>query len=272
MNPENKILTSPAIQCSNLQLQYDDRIIIKNFTATINTGEFIGILGPNGSGKTTLFRAILGLLKPAAGEITVLNAFATRGNPVIGYMPQVRANFAASNLNGRAIVAAAVKGYCWGLPILSKQQMQEVDAMLTLVAAQTYADRPIKDLSGGERQRLLLAQALLGKPQILLLDEPLTNLDPRSQENLITLVEDIRRQLQVTILFTAHDVNPLLSVMNRVLYLANSNAKLGTVDEVMTSEQLTRLYGIPIQVVQFEQRLFVFTQEKGVMDHGAHCH
>lgn len=274
MSLENNHINSlPAvITCTHLHVQFNDRIIINDFTATIQAGEFVGILGPNGAGKTTLFRAILGLIKPTSGEILILNQMAKRGNACIGYMPQARMHFSNSNLNGRSFVAAALQGYRWGLPILSRQQHQEVDEVLSLVAAQAFADRPIKVLSGGEKQRLLLAQALLDNPKILLLDEPLTNLDPRSQENLISIIEQIRQQLKVTILFTAHDVNPLIGVMNRVLYLANGNAQIGTLDEVMTSESLTRLYGIPINVVQIENRLFVYTQEKGVMDHDTHHH
>lgn len=263
---------TPAIVCEQLSLTYDDRRIINNFSAEIATGEFIGIFGPNGSGKTTLFRAILGLLKPSAGKIAVLNIPAQRGNSAIGYMPQMRSIASANNFSGRAVVSAAVHGYRWGLPLLTKPQQDEVSRVLTLVAADDFVDRPYAELSGGEKQRLLLAQVLLGNPQIVLLDEPLTNLDPRSQENLITLIQQIQQQLRVTVLFTAHDVNPLLGVMDRVLYLANGNGKLGTVDEVMTSEQLTALYGIPMEVIELKQRLFVFSREKGVTDHVTHCH
>lgn len=260
------------ITLNNLTLAYRDRIIFSDFNAAIERGEFIGIFGPNGAGKSSLLRAILGLLPPTNGTITVLGKPAKRGNPAIGYIPQTREMITGNHLSGRARITASRNGFKLGLPLLNKQQKLEIEWALTLVEAHDYADRPFSQLSGGERQRLLLAQALLDHPQILLLDEPLTNLDPHHQETLIELIQRIRCQLNVTVLFTAHDVNPLLNVMNRVIYFAHGNAAIGPVEEIITSKKLSWLYGTPIEVVQYQQQLFVINTKSGINEHATHHH
>lgn len=260
-----------AIVAHSLSLAYGPQSILHDFTAQIRHGEFIGVFGPNGAGKSTLLKAILGLIKPSQGELFILDKPIKRGNISIGYLPQMRSQLPYTQFNGRAIIASAKSGYRWGMPLLTRAQQQEITRVIELVEAQDYADRPFYQLSGGERQRLLLGQALLDNPQILLLDEPLANLDPRYQESLLDLVQRLQQQLKITVLFTAHDVNPLLGVMNRVLYLARGNAALGTVQQVITSEQLSALYQSPIEVIRYQQRLFVISKERGIIDYGAHC-
>ncbi|MDF2867777.1 MAG: znuB [Gammaproteobacteria bacterium] len=260
-----------AITAKGLSLAYGQQTILHDFSAQIQHGEFIGVFGPNGAGKSTLLKAILGLIKPSQGELLILDKPVKRGNICIGYLPQMRSQLPHTQFNGRAIISSAKLGYRWGMPRLSQAQQQEITRVIELVEAQDYVDRPFYQLSGGERQRLLLGQALLDNPQILLLDEPLANLDPRYQESLLDLVQRLQRQLKMTVLFTAHDVNPLLGVMNRVLYLARGNAALGTVQQVITSEQLSALYQAPIDVIQYQQRLFVISKERGIIDYGAHC-
>lgn len=267
------LITPPvnAIVAHDLSLAYGQQSILHDFTAQIRHGEFIGVFGPNGAGKSTLLKAILGLIRPSQGELFILDKPIKRGNIHIGYLPQMRSQLPYMQFNGRAIIASAKSGYRWGMPMLNRAQQQEITRVIELVEAQDYADRPFYQLSGGERQRLLLGQALLDNPQILLLDEPLANLDPRYQESLLDLIQRLQQQLKMTVLFTAHDVNPLLGVMNRVLYLARGNAALGTVQQVITSEQLSALYQAPIEVIRYQQRLFVMSKERGIIDYGAHC-
>lgn len=261
------------IKIVNLNLAFATRPILTNFSAIIEPGEFIGIFGPNGSGKTTLLRAILGLMPISVGSIQVLNKSARRGHPEIGYVPQTRTINHTSQLSGRARVTAAINGFKWGLPIINKKQRDEIERVLTIVGARDYADEPFAQLSGGERQRLLLAQALINHPKILLLDEPLINLDPRHQDALVALVQHIRLEQNVTVLFTAHDFNPLIEVMSRVIYLARGNAAIGTVKEIVTNEKLSWLYGMPIEVIRYQKRLFVISQEKGeIVTDVAHCY
>lgn len=261
-----------AIEIFDLTLNYGNRTVIADFNATIESGEFIGIFGPNGAGKSTLLRAILGLIKPYSGSIQIFGRPVHQGDPEIGYLAQTLQSRASHQLSGRTRIAASLNGQKWGLPLLNKNQKQEITRILKLLNAEEYADRPYTELSGGERQRLLLAQALLHKPRVLLLDEPLTNLDPRYQESLIQIIKNIQQTEKVTVLFTAHDLNPLLGVMDRIIYLARGKGAIGSIDEIVTDKKLSWLYGTPIEVIRHQQRLYVISQERGELADDNHHH
>jgi zinc/manganese transport system ATP-binding protein len=272
-----------TIELRNVSLALGDRVIFDDISLDIAAGEFVGVLGPNGAGKTTLMRAVLGLLPPRRGSIRVFGRAATRGSPEIGYMPQTRSAAAGLLLSGRNFVASAVDGHRLGLPLPGKAQRAEIERALERVGAEGLAERPLAQLSGGERQRLLLAQTLIGQPRLLLLDEPLISLDPRHQAEVVALVRSLQRSLGVTVLFSAHELNPLLGAVDRVLYLGNGQAALGAVDEVITGPILSRLYGSDIEVVRLGGRIFVMSgghdmesaahqHENGHGHGGAHAH
>jgi zinc/manganese transport system ATP-binding protein len=259
-----------AIEFKQLSLAFGQRCIFQDFTANINAGEFVAILGANGAGKSTLLRSILGLIAPSKGSIALFGQAVHKGAAFIGYMPQMRQNI-GNSLSAYAWLGANLNGYQWGLPVLNAQQKEELQRVIQLVKAEKIVNRPYGLLSGGERQRLLLAQALLNKPKILLLDEPLMNLDPYYQATLVSLIDDIRLQYGITILFTSHDINPLLTSVDRVLYLAKGKAVIGLVSEIINSKKLSELYGLDIQVIQHEQQLFVINKELGFHHHVNHC-
>ncbi len=251
-------LSPPAIRVQHASLAVAGRVVLDSIDLSIEPGEFVGVLGPNGAGKTTLMRAMLGLLRPIAGRIDVLGEPVRRGNPAVGYMPQTRSQ-APFPLSGRSFVAAALRGHRWGLPWMREGDRHEVERVLALVDAQALADRPLDRLSGGERQRLLLAQALLGRPRLLLLDEPLISLDPPRADAVVALVRRVQQALGITVLFSAHELNPLLPVLDRVLYLGGGGARLGRVEEVITGPVLSALYGAPIEVLHVRGRIFVMS-------------
>jgi zinc/manganese transport system ATP-binding protein len=246
-----------AISCNQVTVTLGGRKILSAVDFVIQEGEFVGMLGSNGSGKTTLMRAILGLVPLQAGVIRVLGQPATRGNPAIGYMPQARGNLANVRFTGWDCVASAAGGKGWGLPRLDAAQRRDVDWALDMVGASDLARRPLSELSGGERQRLLLSQALLDRPKLLLLDEPLINLDPTHQNGVVEIVRRLQKELGFAVIFSAHELNPLLNSIDRVLYLGGGKAVLGAVDEVITGPVLSRLYGSEIEVVRLGGRIFV---------------
>jgi zinc/manganese transport system ATP-binding protein len=260
-----------AIALEHATLRLGGRDILKDVSFAIRPGEFIGVLGPNGSGKTTLMRAILGLLPPGAGTIRVMGRAPQRGNVTIGYLPQVRTVLPDLRVRGLDFIASSLNGERWGPPHLSRADRAMIDDTLALVGAQDLAKRPLSDMSGGERQRLLLAQALIGKPQLLLLDEPLISLDARYQELAIDVVRKVCRERGVTVLFSAHELNQLIGTLDRVIYLGNRQAVLGTVDEVITAPVLSRLFGTTIHVVRAEGHIFVMAHERDV-EHVDHLH
>jgi zinc/manganese transport system ATP-binding protein len=260
------------------------RSVLSGVSFAIGPGEFIGLLGPNGAGKTTLMRSILGLLPPSAGEVRVFGRAPRRGDPAIGYLPQVRTVLPDLRMRGLDFIGSSLHGERWGLPQLSRDDRQMIEETLDAVGARDLAARPLSDMSGGERQRLLLAQALMGEPKLLLLDEPLISLDARHQEVAIGVVRKVCRERKITVLFSAHELNQLLGTLDRVLYLGNGQAVLGTVDEVVTAPVLSRLYGTEIQVVRADGHIFVMSSGRDVErtdhlhdhqhghDHGQHHH
>jgi zinc/manganese transport system ATP-binding protein len=241
---------SAAIVADGLAAAYGDRLIWQNASFTVKTGEFVAVLGPNGSGKSTLLRLLLGLLPPAAGRLEVLGKRPHRGNAEVGYVPQRRNIDRDLPVRGRDFVHLGIDGDRWGIAMGNAAgNHQRVDEAIRSVEAQAYADRPIGRLSGGEQQRLLLAQALAGKPQMLLLDEPLASLDLRNQILIAELVAELARSNGLTVLLIAHDINPLLPIVDRVLYVAHGGVAIGKPAEVITTEQLSRLYDAPIEVL-----------------------
>jgi zinc/manganese transport system ATP-binding protein len=260
-----------AIEFRDVTLRLGGRDVLASVNIEIATHEFVGVLGPNGAGKTTLMRAVLGLLPVSRGSIRVLGQPAMRGNPAIGYMPQVRGDLGPTRLTGRDFVASVVDGHRPGLPFPNKAARAEVDRVLELVGASALARRPVTETSGGERQRLLLAQALIGRPRLLLLDEPLLSLDPHYQRDVVQLVKSLQAELGITLLFSAHELNPLLGALDRVLYLGRGRAALGTVDEVITGPVLSSLYGSEIEVIRLKDRIFVMSGGHDV-ERDAHRH
>jgi zinc/manganese transport system ATP-binding protein len=239
-------------------VSYAGRTIWSHATLTIRAGEFVGLLGPNGTGKTTLLRVLLGQVPLSVGHACVLGRPPRRGNPAIGYVPQRRTLEADLAVRGYDLVLLGLTGHRWGFSRPTVAERRAVDEGLQAVGAASYAERPMGLLSGGEQQRLLIAQALLTRPSLLLLDEPLASLDPRSQHEIVHLVDALRRERGVAVLFVAHDLNPLLRVMDRVIYILKGRPLIGTVDEVVHPELLGAPYRKPMRVMRTDDgQLFV---------------
>jgi len=250
---------SAVVELDQAMLRIGGRTVLTAASFAINAGEFIGVLGPNGAGKTTLMRAILGLLPPSAGQIRVFGRTPQCGDRTIGYLPQLRTVLPDLRIRGLDFIGCSLHGERWGLPSLSHADRRMIEATLDAVGARDLATRALSDMSGGERQRLLLAQALIGSPKLLLLDEPLISLDARHQEVAIDVVRKVCRERGITVLFSAHELNQLLGAIDRVLYLGNKQAVLGRVDDVVTAPVLSRLYGTDIRVVRADGHIFVMS-------------
>jgi zinc/manganese transport system ATP-binding protein len=242
--------THPVIVADHVSAAYGGRTVWQDASFTAEAGEFIVVLGPNGSGKSTLFRLLLGLLPPTAGTLEVLGRRPHQGNADIGYVPQRRNIDRDLPIRGRDMVHLGIDGTRWGIGIGNEaDHRNRVDQAIASVHGEAYAERPIGLLSGGEQQRLLLAQALAGRPRMLLLDEPLASLDLRNQIVIAELVADLARANGLTVLLIAHDINPLLPMVDRVLYVAHGGLAIGKPNEVITTEQLSRLYSAPVEVL-----------------------
>ena len=262
-----------ALSFADVTIRLGRREILNAASFAIEDGEFVGMLGANGAGKTTLMRAALGLVPVASGSVAVLGQPATRGNAHIGYVPQNRGAIASLRLTGWDIVASAAIGARFGFVTLDKKTRREIDWALDEVGARELARRSIGELSGGERQRVFLSQALLGKPRLLLLDEPLISLDPAHQKSIVETARRICDDLKLAIVFSAHELNPLVNAIDRVLYLGSGAAVIGAVDDVVTGPVLSRLYGTRIEVIRARDRYFVMAADDGVdVEREAHRH
>jgi zinc/manganese transport system ATP-binding protein len=247
-------------------------MIWSNASASIAAAEFVVALGPNGAGKSTLLRLLLGLIGPSEGQVEVFGAPPHRGNAQIGFVPQRRTTEAGMGIRGRDLVAMGVDGHRWGVGLPGarrRRQQARVADVIAMVGASDYADRPIGQLSGGERQRLLLAQALVSEPRLLLLDEPLASLDMRSQIATAQMIAQLARSQGITVVLVAHDVNPLLFALDRVLYIAHGAVAVGRPEDVITTERLSALYDAPVEVVR-DSRGHVFVV--GMDEEIAHPH
>ncbi len=233
------------------------RQILQDVSFTIGAGQFTGLIGPNGAGKTTLLRVILGLQRPTGGTVAVLGRPRSRRNRSIGYVPQKVLLEPDLPMRARDLVALGIDGDRFGMPVHLRQRRQDVDEMLHAVDADRFADARVGNLSGGEQQRVLIAHALISRPQLLLLDEPLANLDLGSGQEIIGLLARIAAEQQVAVLLSAHEVNPLLPVMDRVVYLAAGRAASGTTEQVIQAEVLSKLYGHHVDVLHVHGRVLV---------------
>lgn len=247
----------PILVLEDIVVKFNERLVLKDVNVQVYPGEFIGLIGANGAGKSTLLKVILGLLQPTKGKVNVLGNKVEKAKNLIGYVPQKIFLEPNIPIRGRDLVALGLDGHKFGIPLLNKKRKSLVNEMLEAVDALRYADSPVGKLSGGEQQRLLIAQALLTNPKILLLDEPLSNLDIKSAYEVIDLVSRIGRERGVAVILVAHDMNPLLGAMNKVLYLADGNAVMGQVQEVFRNDVLSKLYGYPVEVLHVKGRIMV---------------
>ena len=233
------------------------RQVLDRVSFSIEAGGFCGLIGSNGAGKTTLLRVILGLIPPSGGRIVVSGGTRSRRNPQIGYVPQKIVLEADMPLRARDLVGLGIDGHRFGISRPAAKRRLAVDEMLDAVGATRFADARIGNLSGGEQQRVMIAQALICRPKLLLLDEPLANLDIRSAAEVVELLARIAAEQRIAILLSAHDMNPLLPVMDRVVYLADGRAASGTTDEVVRTDTLSQLYGHHVEVIHVAGRVLV---------------
>jgi zinc/manganese transport system ATP-binding protein len=271
----------PVVELRGAAVRLNDRAQWHGVDLTIEPGEFMAVLGPNGVGKTTLLRVILGMLPLSAGEVLVLGKPAGQENHRIGYLPQRRSFDAGLRIRGVDLVRLGLDGDRWGVPLpgarffsaARRAEDLHVRDVIDLVGASAYAERSIAEISGGEQQRLLIAQALVRDPALLLLDEPLNGLDLPSQAAICALISDITREQRIGVVMVAHDVNPLMTYLDQVAYVGDGAIVSGPPQAVVTTETLSRLYGTAVEVVHAaDGRLAVLGQpEVHSTCHGGDC-
>jgi len=249
--------SQPIVELQQATLRLGGRTLWQGLNLALQPGEFMAVLGPNGVGKTSLLRVLLGLMDLSAGEVRIGGEAPRRGSDLVGYVPQQRGFDSDLPIRGRDLVELGLDGHRYGLPWRTPAVSRRIDQLLTEVGATAYAEAPIGLLSGGEQQRLRIAQALLGEPRVLLCDEPLLSLDLSHQQAVSALIDARRRATQMAVLFVTHEINPILPMVDRVLYLVGGRWAIGTPQEVLTSERLSELYGSSVDVLRAHGRLIV---------------
>jgi zinc/manganese transport system ATP-binding protein len=245
------------LSVQGLGVRLSGREILRDVSFAIRPGEFTGLIGANGSGKTTLFRAILGLQPPSAGRVLIDGRPRSHRNPLIGYVPQKFLLDPDMPLRARDLVRLGIDAHRLGIPRPSRARRALVEQMLEAVDARDFADARVGLLSGGEQQRVLIAHALIARPKLLLLDEPLANLDLRAGQEVVALLARIAAEQRIAVLISAHEMNPLLPVMDRIVYLAAGRAASGTTAEVVRADVLSELYGSHVDVLNVHGRVLV---------------
>ena len=259
---------SAVLKIKKASLSFGEKSIWNDLDLSVAPGEFIAVIGANGSGKTVLLKAILGQLQLSSGEIELLGDKVAHGSRQVGYIPQHRSTDPQLPLRSRDLLRMGLDGHRFGIPFPSSKTSKQVSEMLKAVGAEDIANTPIGQLSGGQLQRIRVAQAVIDNPKLILADEPLSALDLKQQSLVAELIDSQRRQNGAAVLFVTHDVNPVLDYIDRVLYLANGKFRIGTPDEVLRSDVLSKLYGRSVDVVRNQGRIAVL----GSSDHDHHDH
>ena len=263
-----------VVRADGLALRFGERVLWDDLCFSLARGEFLAVLGPNGTGKTSLLRILLGLLAPSAGSVEIAGRRPADARARIGYVPQQRVFDRNLVLRGRDLVRLGLDGHRYGFGRLPAEHEARIDRVLEEVGASAYARRAVGRLSGGEQQRLRVAQALVSEPELLLADEPLLSLDIAYQQIVTGLLDARRRAAGTPVVFVTHDVNPVLPLLDRVLYLAPGRWALGSVEEVMNSETLSSLYETDVDVLRVRGRIVVVgtPEDQDVHHHHEHAH
>jgi zinc/manganese transport system ATP-binding protein len=257
------VTDNDLLRLENIGVRLGGRQILSDVSFTVAPGQFTGLIGPNGAGKTTLLRVILGLTPPTEGRVLLNGSPKTRhGGGLIGYVPQKLAIDQDMPLRARDVVGLGIDGNKLGFPLPSANRRQRITEALEAVGAEGYADARIGELSGGEQQRVLIAHALIGRPRLLLLDEPLANLDLKSEQGIVSVLARLAHEQGIAVLISAHDLNPLLREIDTVVYVAAGRAAAGRTDEIIQSDVLSALYGSRVDVLHVNGRVLVIAGEE----------
>jgi zinc/manganese transport system ATP-binding protein len=263
---KNRATGKPVLEITDATLAFGEKTLWTGLNLTVQPQEFIAVIGSNGSGKSSLLRAILGQEQLTSGAIRVNGHSAGHGSKEIGYIPQHRSTDASTPMRARDLLRLGYDGHRWGIPFSTSKVRARVNHVLDCIDGHELADKPIGTLSGGQLQRFRVGQAVIGSPDLILADEPLSALDLHQQQAVANLIDEERREHQAAVLFVTHDVNPILGMVDRVLYLANGRFRIGTPDEVLRSEVLSELYDTPVDVLRNQGRIVVV----GIHDHEHH--
>jgi ABC-type Mn2+/Zn2+ transport system ATPase subunit len=233
----------PLVCARSVSHAYGAGHVIEGVTLDVARGDLLGIVGPSGSGKTTLLRVLLGAVQPTHGEVT----WATGAR--IGYVPQTE----VVNWNFPVTVAETIimarRPQRWYRPWTSAQERLDATNVLERLGIADLGSRHIRELSGGQQQRVFIARALMGEPDLLLMDEPTSGVDVRTRHEVLHLLEELNGS-GLTIVLSTHDLNGMAAHLPQLVCLNTTVRGIGSPVEVLTPEILEATYGAPMEVLQ----------------------
>lgn len=241
-----------CIEVNNVSFSYSGQTVLDNISFSVNSGEYLGIIGPNGGGKTTLIKIILGLLKPNTGTVRIFgqNIEEFKEKSLIGYVPQrisqVVSQFPATVKEvietGRTARVGLFKKY-------TKNDKQAIEKAMEITGVAHLKHRLIEDLSGGERQRVFIARALAAEPKILILDEPSAGVDLASQKQFYAFIKSLNQKFELTIIFISHDIDVVAHEVKILLCLNKNLVCHGLPEEFLKGEHMEKLYGKKVKFI-----------------------
>ena len=220
------------LECKNVSLGYEGSVVTENINFTVNEGDYLYILGENGSGKSTLIKALLGLKPQIKGEINTGDKLERKE---IGYLPQqtvVQRDFPASV---REIVQSGCLNRCGIRPFFNREEKKLADRMMKRLEIDNLSERCYRELSGGQQQRVLLARALCAAKKMLLLDEPVTGLDPKASNDMYELIKSLNKNEKISIIMVSHDINSAIKYASHILHIGSTQLFFGTKKDYLKS-------------------------------------
>jgi len=242
-------------------LGYGHNAVLRGFNLEIVENDFLGIVGPNGAGKTTILRTFLGSLKPLGGTVTIAPGLR------YGYVPQ---RDPVDTLFPLHVVEVVLMGRYDRIGLGKRPTAVDRDlarAALDRVGIAHLADRPLTSLSGGQRQRTLIARALVGEPNLLVLDEPTNGMDLVATTQILGLVRDLHERTGITVVMVSHALNEVANYVERIALVHEGGYVVGAVEEVMTQQSLSAMYGIPVEVSSFGGHRIVLAKRAANGEH-----
>ncbi len=253
------------IKLDNISIGYRrGRPLLPPISFSVSTGELVGVLGPNGAGKTTFLKTLLGLLPPLAGQLV----YPLGRRPRLGYVPQSARPDMAYPLS---VLQVVLMGRAHHLGLIRRPKPPDVafaKKQLEEVGLADRAEHPFRSLSGGQQQRVLVARALVAEPELLVLDEPTSEMDPAAEHGLLSLVAQLGATRTLGVVFVTHEISSAAGFGNRVVLIDSNTQRFehGSAEQMVNSQQMTALYGRPVEIRREDGRVLVWvaarTEEK----------
>lgn len=232
------------LECKKLSIGYQNKVVCKDISFKVERGEYVCVIGENGSGKSTMLKTILGLNKAISGKIIFDDDF---NKSAIGYLPQqsgIQKDFPATV---KEIVMSGFLGKIGLRPFYNRKEKDKATAIMRELEILEFQKKSMRDLSGGQQQRVLLARALCASDELLIMDEPINNLDAKSMKSFYKLISKLNRENNITIMLVTHDIEKVIKDVNHIIYLKDNTLKFSGTQRDFLNSEYAKNYGVEVE-------------------------